>query len=465
MRKKGYSMELIDFYKNLENPLSNTEQFLKIIEAYSKSIDGGFYKQLVYFTPKDSSPRYFLADENELTSHLFNTWKNRITSMELSTFHRLRDEGKVANDFAYMRSYLKKVPDVSTSFDARKILFLNEDEAMTETIDRYRWNRMDDPTWIHVSSLYVNSYQEENFDVEHRLYLNMELIDTYKIVNLFLKGCEERNLPYYFKFDRTGSRDDSLVIYSDTLNLANYISILEDIKNKHKDLSEKIKRPPILTGMVNEFIGYGSEPLDKKSSYTMKRSSIIEKAIKAETLDWLSKNKNKKIRYNGKYIDFYDYLSKKSTITFFEQLKFNLSKSSNLGYSLSDLNDTTYENVYQIIKNRINTSYDDICNNDRFDNISFEVRNGKSIIFSKEMLDTTIKELTIQIANHDNNYLEGIKKKIESDSEPYGINKDNFAFDTLNRNLIESRITQEKGLDDRFESDNHSVQIKSNIHK
>lgn len=88
-----------------------------------------------------------------------------------------------------------------------------------------------------------------------------------------------------------------------------------------------MKNPPILTGKINEFIWYGSEPKIEKNSFNKKRSQSIEKAIDNENKKWIMKNQE-------------------------------------------------------------------------FKDIEIGVRNGKTISFTSSLLEITIRELSIQIANH-----------------------------------------------------------------
>ncbi len=96
--------------------------------------------------------------------------------------------------------------------------------------------------------------------IEHRLYLDIESLDTYKMTTYLVEKCDEHHLPYYFKFDQYADRDDTIVIYSSTENLTKYVEILHEIKKEHPELISRTKEPPVLTGKIDGWIGYGSEP-------------------------------------------------------------------------------------------------------------------------------------------------------------------------------------------------------------
>ena len=78
----------------------------------------------------------------------------------------------------------------------------------------------------------IKSIEPKKIIVDHRLYLNTENIDTYKVMELFRNKCKERELDYHFKFSDIGDRDDTIVIYSDDKKLSKYLEILEEIKKK-----------------------------------------------------------------------------------------------------------------------------------------------------------------------------------------------------------------------------------------
>lgn len=474
-------MDLIDLYNNIENPLDDEAVLFKIVEDYSKSNEGlgGFYSKLTTNVEKQNPKKYYKQDGDLFHSTMFNLWKKSILEMNQETFLDLRDEGYLENDFIAFRKYLKTVPDLSTEAEVNKFYFSND--AYSEEINKYRWNNFaQDPTWQHVSSRYVTAHQQDKINVEHRLYLNMELADTYKMAYLLVSKCSDKKLPYYFKFDRMGTRDDSIVIYSDTENLSNYIEVLNEIKQEHPELVSRFQKAPLLTGRIDGYIGYGSEPLEKRTSYTKKRAEMIETIMDEETKKWVKDNQDLEIRYKGTQIPFKTYLSKKVTANFVQKLKKDFehkaSFSSNeeaikkCGYSLEDLYSQQLQSgLERIITMKINQGLTNYCDNDEFDDVEIEVRDGKTIKLTSSMLDKTVKELSIQMAKHDSNYVKNIRKRIDEESDKQGIDTKTFCFDDSVKNKIlnqrrnkESKTTEELN---RMLSENTNSQIKNNMHK
>ena len=58
---------------------------------------------------------------------------------------------------------------------------------------------------------------------------------------------------------------------------------------------ERSYNPPILSGKIDEWIGYGEVPSKKEDSYTSKRFFPIIYAIKKSYNEWLKKNRDEKI--------------------------------------------------------------------------------------------------------------------------------------------------------------------------
>lgn len=132
-----------------------------------------------------------------------------------------------------------------------------------------------------------------------------------------VEKCDEHHLAYYFKFDQFANRDDTIVIYSSTESLTKYVEILQEIKREHPDLVSRVKEPPVLTGKIDGWIGYGSEPATtpdgKRHSFNEIRAKVLESSIEKVTKQWISDHRNLQISYHGRRVSFQDYIASKST--------------------------------------------------------------------------------------------------------------------------------------------------------
>ena len=64
-------------------------------------------------------------------------------------------------------------------------------------MDKYRFDSFGGgSSWDHISSHAVTTHKDNYFPIEHRLYLNTEGIDVYRIATEFTKKCIQRKIPY-----------------------------------------------------------------------------------------------------------------------------------------------------------------------------------------------------------------------------------------------------------------------------
>ena len=92
---------------------------------------------------------------------------------------------------------------------------------------------------------------------------------------MFADKCEQRGIPFRFKTAEMFNgienikqtelrRDEGVVIYSSEEYLAAYVEICNEIKN---ETGMEFATPPILSGTINGFIGYGQDPKTGNNSY------------------------------------------------------------------------------------------------------------------------------------------------------------------------------------------------------
>ncbi len=444
-------MELMELYNQIQNPINDPQIMEKLIEIYANSSEiGGFYTKVTKIVKKEyKKGEHYIEDADKFYSMMFNKWKNNIVTMSKDELYRLG----YGEDFIKMKKYLETISDISTKEEANNIFFGSKnDKELEDALEKYRWTRHGEMSgWIHVSTESITSKKEIYPKIEHRLYLNTESIDIYKIVTYLVEKCDKYNLPYYFKFDEIASRDDTIVIYLPTENLTKYVEILREIKNDHPELIERIKSPSILTGKIDKWIGYGSHPIDKTVSYNQVRSKIIESSIDQVLNKWIMDHINKQIIYRGQKIKFQDYITIKVTENLIKTLeeKFisyetndkkvaqkngitynQIDVINKLGYSLQDIKSPQFkQNIYKILSNKMETIIYKVCNNyEDVKSIIINVRNGKQISFERHMLLDTIKNLSL-IAKNDKNFIQSVQLQIKDNVGQYGIDAEKFCFD------------------------------------
>lgn len=464
-------MELMEIYNQVKNPIDDPKVIGKLINAYANSSKGfgGFYSKLTKTADKEyNKGEYYVADADRFYSMMFNKWKNSIVAMTKDEFLELYRHGHYGQDLIKLRKYLSKIPDVSTMEEANHILNDSKnDKELDDAIEKYSWTSFGGYSgWVHVCSRYVTAKKDKFPNIEHRLYLDTESIDTLKMATLLVEKCDQHHLPYYFKFDRYGDRDDTLVIYSSTENLTKYLEILQEIKREHRDLVARAKEPPILTGKIDGWIGYGSEPgkgpNGQNQSFNEVRSKAIEPAIAQTTKKWILDHRSMQVNFQGKKMNVQDYIAIKSAKSLIADLErrfayyeenekklarrngtnYNQTKVINqLGYSLQDVKSLQFQkNIFRIMRSRIEIELPKVCNGSYKDmnSIIMNVRNGKQISFSGYDLETVIQEFSPNIVRLDSNFVPSVHTQIKNNAKQYGIDINKFCFDIKARDKIRS---------------------------
>ena len=469
-------MELMEIYNQIHNPIDDPRVIEKLINAYANLSKGfgGYYGQLTKTVQKEHNKgQYYREDADRFYAMLFNKWKNSIVAMTRDEFVQLYRKGSYGQDFIKMRNYLKNVPDVSTMKEADEIFYGNKgDKELESALDKYSWKSFGGGSgWIHVCSRYLTAKKDQYPNVEHRLYLDTESLDTYKMITYLVEKCDEHHLPYYFKFDQYANRDDTIVIYSSTENLTKYVEILQEIKKEHPDLVSRAKEPPVLTGQIDGWIGYGSEPSKtpdgKRQSFNEVRAKTLEYSIGTVTKQWIMSHRNQEITYQDQKLSFQDYVAMKSAeklvadlekrFLYYEEKDKKVAQRNGktynqltvidrLGYALQDVRSSQFkQSVYRILKDHMGTLLPRICNGSYkdMDTINMTVRNGKKITFSGDDLETIIQRLSVNIAKNDPNFIPTVQATIKKEASQYGIDSEKFCFDTKTREKMRT-ITAQK---------------------
>lgn len=449
-----------ELYDRIENPLDKHENMMKLITAYAKSSKekGGLYNQLIKTsidTKKYIKGEYYQIESDYFYSMLFNKWKNSIVNISKERFLKLRQQGSYDNDFIELRSFLKTIPDIKTEEEAKKIFFGEYNNQVLEgAMERYKWSAFgQDPCWTHVCSRYLTAKKDEYPDIAHRLYINTESIDTYKMLISLMEKFDKYQLPYYFKFDRMADRDDTIVIYSDNKNLSNYIKILQEIQKEKPDLVSRIKAPPVLTGKIDGWIGYGSEPevspSGKLQSFNDIRAKILETAMGRVTKQWIMAHRNMNIIQNKQKITFEDYIVKKATNIKVKKIddryssiykgKTDADVAKIIGYSLSDLRSPQFKQlINDIIKKDISKNLTAFCTGKLNDiqRTKINLKNGYQIKIDEDLLNETIQEFALEIAQHDKSFISNVRQEIDKEAKKHGVDINKFCFDIKNRDSL-----------------------------
>ncbi len=439
-----------DMYDYISNPIDDESLITNIINAFAEGKD--IYEYLARTQTdekKYKEGQYYSEIKDNFYAKLFKIWKDNVLSLTDAQIEWLIQHSSIEKDYYQLREYLKTLPDVKTYKEFLALV----NQSDNELIEKYGWQSLGNYSgWRHVNSRYLKARKEANFKVEHRLYLNTESIHTEIITSAFVDKCLERNIPFYFKYDEFGNRDDTIVIYSNTENLPQYIKILREIKKEHAEIFEQIHQPPILTGKIDGWIGYGSEPAKlpngKNTSFNKIRQEAIEKAITKCRNKWIFDHQKKLFNYKNKKIALQEYLSIKITDNLIKRYQKNIEWYIQKGkekqfydaYGLIN-SDLTNENFRRYVKHCIDKKMDQFINSLMDDpknspTIKIPTRNGNEISVYSSDISKVIDPLTNKILKFDHNFLKNVKQAIKEESKTYGIDTDKYCFDIAARDKI-----------------------------
>lgn len=413
-----------EIYEKIENPLNDDEVVRKLIEGYSDELGTEqYYKKLVQVNYKEKKYKDInMEDKDRLVSQIFNDWKKDLT------LNIKDDEIKKYNkDFPYLREFLKNTPYVKSAKEFFKIQRKVDVDEQLETIYSKYTPFSHGESWTYISHNSINLSKYKKFIVDHRLYLNTENIDTYKVMELFRNKCKERELDYHFKFSDNGDRDDTIVIYSDDKKLSKYLEILEEIKKEEPEIVKRAQTPPMLTGKIDGWIGYGSEPkLDEDgkntNSFNSVRSGIIQNAISKETIKWIRENKELTKEDTG----LNEYLTK--------QIYDDIIKDKYRMYK-SVYEPKFQEKLLKKLENEIEKNKSELLEG-KFDKIKEFNIDDINIEVDSEMIQRAFRPLSKKILKTDSSFLEKVRAGIKEEGLANGIDSEKFCFDIDKRDKL-----------------------------
>ena len=458
-----------EFLNKLNNPLDNDELLRTILEAYYNNND--IYTELnkVNATKEDKeSGKYIPEVRDNFYLYMFNIWKKAIINKNPEEIKE-----KYRNQLKKVQSKLKRFNPKNVK-EIRRFIYNSDeifDQETEEFLDKFSFISQGNYSgWNHFSKKFLTFFDTEIPKIKHRLYLNINSTYIETFAKYFTEKCIRDNLPFYYKYDDFGARADTFVIYSDTKNLFKYINILEEIKKDNKEeIEENIKKPPILTANIDNWIGYGSEPqLETKSSYTSIREKSFEKVLNNFNKNWTNSHKNKTVSIKGKEIPYKTFLAELIYDTHIKDFNKRIERYKDDekvlnkvdSFSGFSLNDTKKEGFRKALKENIYKNIDIILEN--IDNPT-EIDKNKlhkmttriqGVYFTINTYDIkkALKRQPMILSRESKDFYNQFRNAIKKDAKNYNITEENYCFDKSV--LEELKGFNKKEVDNKVESDN-----------
>lgn len=454
-------MKLIELYNTIKNPLDDEDVLKKIANAYVDSVKDYLPNMQYNLMRSADKMAYFKpapVDIDRFYSLVFNMWKKGIINLPSDKMDELFKNHEIEADFLDLRFFLIAAPNLTTKEEIDHF-FSNEEisEERRKALARYRWDRFARFNYeTQICSRGIH-FEGDFTDISHALSINAEAMDTYFFATRFIEECESEGLIYYFTFDKNGDDDSTIVIYSSTELLERYIGVLKRMEEKYPNLFERITTPPILSGKIDEKIGYGTFPswnlhertpedsiIDDVYYYEM-RSVILDEVCEEESIKWILKNKDRKIN-SMPLIEAFAFIC---TLEFLESLKKRAEEEEKkeisaareqkrraqienvikeLGYSKKEVASPAFQSpIYETIRKYILVllCYVSQRGYRTMPEITMTVRD-KKIAFTAILLDKAVKQIIRSYAISDPDFLNQIKEAAKQKAEAYNIDANKF---------------------------------------
>ena len=384
-------MTLEDIYENVKNPL-NDEVLQEIYDNYQKLPT---FELVV--GKKTSNKSYDILERDYYNKFLFSIWKNSILNLSIERIEELEKRNSY-KDIRKIREFLKQDnTNLDTTYDIANFLVNNSlDKAYFCDVKNLINHR-----YIHTMSGKIDLEKEDDFFVDHRLYVNIDNEDIYLLAHKFVEKCREKDIPFYFKFKDSDNRQDNFVIYSDTKNLIKYMECLDEVFSQNKNISNTSNSSLMFTGKINENYSIGDEPFQKSeklASFNGIRSKSIDNAMKKTIKYWLYKNQYRKVsrKIDGqeKIMDFKEYVASNivkllSEDMFYQKDEYKiyhtLKKSAFIGRNKEELTKSIASEIDKYINNK-DMSLIKVYEADDLDPSRFEREETKEI-FEKKIIN------------------------------------------------------------------------------
>ncbi len=451
-------VKLKDIYDNVQNPLNDKKFVEKIILAYSKSnrtdvrSPSDLYDFFVHSKKNKDESSFNRKDEEEFYVEAYNDWIKAFLSLKEEDLARLEKSGVNARE---TQNYLRAFGKVSSMQDISRLI---KNPLLDEGERRNGWE-INTMSWRHIKSRLIKARQEDSIFVRHRLYIGCQKQDLYKIAKNFKAKCDKRDIPYYFKLSAsTKSRDDEMVVYADTSNLADYIEILQEIKRENVEIAGRLEGTPALTGKIDGWIGIGDEPpLDRHGelqSYNGLRAKIFEDGVEEVLLDDILSLKGKEVEAKGEKLSFNKLFIQSATNTILDKFFLNdknfmknikKEEFERLKEAISDnLKKNMSKGLNKLIE--VKDKKDELLASNDYDIFTLLKKNGKEVGVNTYTMDKIIKDAVPLISQIDLDFTKKVRETIDKKAKENGIDE-TFCF--------------QKGSKERFEKEDAKRALES----
>ena len=136
-------------------------------------------------------------------------------------------------------------------------------------------------------------------DISHRFYFGIPNSKLYEFSKVLYDSFKKVKIPFYFKTESNPyvERTDKVVLYTSTPLLERTLDVIEKVKAERPDLINQCHEPSILTGKIDDKIGYASEDNTSKTSYTDMICQIFLNSIHDYLTNYVNNQADNQIKF------------------------------------------------------------------------------------------------------------------------------------------------------------------------
>lgn len=230
-------------------------------------------------------------EKHALYFEVWKEWKESILSLSEDIMKYPYDTDYSSYELIDLKKELLEVPDTKTWASTLEMMkeYPNLFEFFFEQLIGTKHSK-----WCQIERHKLKVENTQKAKINHRLYLNCRNCDIHFLIRRLREKFEEKNLDYRLKFDTSeDARDDKIILYSDTMHLMDYITVLKEVERDYPDFMKYALNTPLLTGNIDSWIGYGEEPVYSTESYNDLRAHILYQCITEQTCDLFIEDEKK----------------------------------------------------------------------------------------------------------------------------------------------------------------------------
>ena len=477
-------MNLSSILQNMKNPIDDLTIIREILSLYDYTDNKWFSDKLFDDFNADGMSIVTNTSNDSFFRVNFKNWHDNI-NRKIVELTKEYDEAlssiSLSKTDEEKRDLLNKIKAITN-----ELKLLNELYEYVDRVYKNQYHENKQTIFSSLAPLFRNSQYStilksipfsNNTNIvkkENALYIKMSKDAFITFSRLLEDKFNKDGIPFIYKCGIDENDIVRVVFYSsneyleysiNTINELIYYNDFEskdlkfDVDNNLKKINPAIKdytyAPPILTSRIG-YVGY-SVQTDDSVSFVSTRTRLIEKSIKEVGKKYLSDDISSSVRVGNKDVSLKNYISLKITQYCLDDLirALNFQNSYELGYTKKEIEDGAFrKSLYDKIRNKIEKEIDLFINGkeNEITELKIKVPNGNAITIKNDMIIEGISSVLPLLISKDVSRIKVFQSKIKSLCPLLGIDSENFANNTVNKN---------KQLELINKKDENELQIKN----